>query len=452
MKIILINPKYKGARNIIRHRPRQPLSLAIIANILRDGGHAVCLQDLNVKNSFASENLTQYGSAIVTTAAIDRWETPYLDYQQAFNMVKRCKVRGLQTIIIGPHGTVTPKLLFEQSSYIDIIVRGEPEGTIKEIFSGKPLEKVQGISYRDKHGIHHNLDGEYLDNLDELPFPAYDLLNMNEYRYNDDRILPPPFSIVESGRGCPMGCIFCLRVMHGRKYRARSSRLVVDELELLVKDYGIRSIYFQDLEFTLDEQRVKEICKEINKRGLRLRWGAAARVTDVNRELLDAMKGAGCVILAFGVESLSPKVLQTAKKGTTIKSIIKAYRLCEEIGIEFKGFWIAGLPGENTKTLEESMQLAIEYNIPHPMGKGLVIPYPGTQLYEMAKEQGLVNEGTWEEVAKLRGKVGVDEPIARTYTVRSLHQYFRYNFGEHYWLKPEFLKYVLGRVLRKLER
>jgi anaerobic magnesium-protoporphyrin IX monomethyl ester cyclase len=419
--------------------------------MLRDSGHAVSLHDLNVKNSFASENLAQYNSAVITTAPIDRWETPYLDYQPALNIVEQCKVRGLQTILIGPHGTVTPNLLFEQCRYIDIIVRGEPEATIREVFSSKPLETVQGISYRDKYGIHHNSDRGYLDNLDELPFPAYDLLNMNEYRYNNDR-LPPPFSIVESSRGCPMGCVFCLKVMHGRMYRTRSPKLVVDELELLVKDYGIRSVYFQDLEFTLDEQRVKEICKEINERRLGLRWGAAARVTDVKRELLGAMKGAGCVLLAFGVESLSPKILQVAKKGTTIKAVIKAYRLCEEMGIQFKGFWIAGLPGESTRTLEESMQLAIEYNIPHPMGKGLVIPYPGTELYKMAKEQGLVKEGTWEEVAELRGKVGVDEPIARTYTLKSLHQYFQYNFGEQYWLKPEFLRYILARIFRKVRK
>jgi radical SAM superfamily enzyme YgiQ (UPF0313 family) len=234
--------------------------------------------------------------------------------------------------------------------------------------------------------------------------------------------------------------------MHGKKYRARSPGRVIDELLILTKKHGIRSIYFQDLEFTLDTARVQTICEQMIEKDMRLRWGCASRVADVDKELLLIMKKAGCVFINFGVETLSWKILREIKKGITPKQVVQTFRLCQEVGIAFRGFWIAGLPGENDSTLTESMKTASRYGILHPPNRPLVIPYPGTELYEMAQKQGLVKSGTWKEVWQLRGRVGCSKPVRRTYTLRSLHYYFQLRFGDGYWLNREYYQYLARKL------
>ncbi|MBD3207963.1 MAG: radical SAM protein [Candidatus Nealsonbacteria bacterium] len=404
MRILIVNPPPPKESVIKGGRKRPPLSLAWIASILREEGNFVEIFDMNALRLRELEIDKKFDWLIITSAPLDRWETPYLDYSEAIKIVKKAKNNGIRTILIGPHGTVTPEQLLKDSPEIDFIVRGEPERTVEEIVSGEIKSKIKGISYFQNGKFFHNENGELIE-LDELPLPAYDLLPMEKYNYNV-KDFPKPFTIMETSRGCPYRCIFCFKAMHGKGYRVRSPEKVIEEIKYLVREFGIKSIYFQDLEFTLNRERVMDICKSIIKNNIKISWACASRVNDVDLELLKTMKKAGCKNISFGVESLSPIILEKIKKGTSLKEIARAYNLCQEAGINFNGFYTVGHPGESAKTVEESFKNAFKYKINYPKKSALVVPYPGTQLFKMAKEKGLIKgENLWLEAKLLRGRI-----------------------------------------------
>ena len=194
--------------------------------------------------------------------------------------------------------------------------------------------------------------------------------------------------------------------MHGNVYRVRTPENVIKEIKYLVKNFGVKSIYFQDLEFTLDRERVIKICQLIKQNKLKIHWACASRAQDVDEELLKAMKSAGCKSISFGVESLSPTILKNIKKGVMPEKIAEAHYLCQKTGINFNGFYTIGHPGENTATVEESLERAFRYKINHPRKRSIVIPYPGTQLFKIAEEKGMVKkDDLWQEAKRLRGKI-----------------------------------------------
>lgn len=194
--------------------------------------------------------------------------------------------------------------------------------------------------------------------------------------------------------------------MHGKVYRTRSPEKVVEEIKYLVDNFGVKSIYFQDLEFTLNRERVIKICELILKNDIKISWACASRAQDVDEELLKIMKDAGCKSISFGVESLSPTILKNIKKEVTPKEIAKAYHLCKKAGINFNGFYTVGHPGENAATVEESLKNAFRYRINHPRKRSIVTPYPGTQLFRIAEEEGMIKkDDLWHEAKRLRGKI-----------------------------------------------
>lgn len=407
MKVLLVNP-ISPKNDLISGRKRQPLCLAWIASILRQNGHFVDLMDMNALERQILPLDRGYDWVVVTSSPLDRWETPYLDYSEAIKTIKKCKHKNIKTILIGPHGTVTPELILQQAPEIDIIVRGEPERTVEEIISGASLERIKGISYIKNKHIQHNPDSEPID-LNILPIPAYDLLPMDKYEYNV-KDFPQPFTIMETSRGCPHQCIFCFKAMHGTTYRARTPENVIKEIKYLVDNFGIKSIYFQDLEFTLDRKRVIEICRLIKQNGFKIHWACASRVQDADEELLKAMKDAGCESISFGVESLSPIILKNIRKGVTPEEIAWASRNCKKTGINFNSFFTEGHPGETSKTVEEFFRNAFRYKIKPRRKRLAVIPYPGTQLFKIAQDKGMIKEDNWwQEAKRLQGKVGTGD-------------------------------------------
>jgi len=397
--------------------------LAGIASILRNKGHEIKLIDMNAMEMETSPVVHETEYLIITSSPMDRWETPYLDLTNAYKVIKTYKDIGAKIILTGPHGTLTPDEIFSKSKDIDIILRGETEETVSELFEHlDDLKTVKGLSYRDKGKIAHNEDRELIKDLDVLPLPAYDLLPMDKYNYNvNEDLLPSPFTIVETSRGCPYNCIFCLKVMHGgRKYRVKSPEKVIEELKYLQDKFQIKSVYFQDLEFTIDKDRVRKICDLMAKKGIKLNWACAARVNDMDDSLVEIMAKAGCKSISFGVESLSRKILNNIQKGTTPEMIANAYEICRKHGVNPNSFYTQGHYGETKATMTESLKNAYKFNIPHPLNRGAeIIPYPGTQLFEMGKKEGVIKEGTWDEIKQLRGKIGTEPDYKKT-TLKAL--------------------------------
>jgi len=200
-----------------------------------------------------------------------------------------------------------------------------------------------------------------------------------------------------TSRGCPFNCTFCASsLLFGKRFRGRSPKNVVDEIEQVVSEYNPESIEFSDDEFTLDRKRVAGICDEIRRRGLSVIWACSSRVDVISRELLRKMRAAGCFFIYYGVESGSQRILNLMRKGITMEQVIDAIRWTKEVGIETLASYIIGFPGETEEDIEETIALAKKLNTDYAQFS-LATPYPGTELYSSAKEKGLLLTEDWPQ-------------------------------------------------------
>jgi len=271
---------------------------------------------------------------------------------------------------------------------LDVVVRKEGENTLLELVqrleAGKSYSDVIGTTCRKGTGLVRNPDRPFIENLDELPFPARHFWPIECLQKYGTMI----FDVVTS-RGCVQWCSFCIEVRaHGRKYRVRSPKNVVDELEFLYKTYNARYFAFLDDAFTIDQRRAVKICEEIKNRKLKIKWACETRVDSVTKELLLKMKEAGCADIWFGIESGSQQVLDSMKKGISLEQIIRAFKWAKEVGIKPNPNVILGAPGETKKTAWETIKF-VERLIPDHMGcYTLATPYPGTPMYDFVKKNG----------------------------------------------------------------
>jgi radical SAM superfamily enzyme YgiQ (UPF0313 family) len=230
-----------------------------------------------------------------------------------------------------------------------------------------------------------NPPGKFIQDLDGIPFPARHLLPNPLYRY----ALWPGKKVTTmiTSRGCPYRCIFCDKSIFGSKWRARSAKNVLDEMEQIVKDLKIRSIIIYDDLFTLDKHRVQEICEGILARGLRFEWKCEGRVDRVDEEMLRWMKKAGCSLIAYGVESGNEIGLDFLRKGITLPQIRRAFELTRKAEIRPMAYFILGIPVETFEQGLRTIELAKELN-PDYAQFSILSPYRGTKLYEEAKAKG----------------------------------------------------------------
>ena len=420
--IILVNTRQEnfqqGIFNLGNSRKNQPLGLALVAAVLEKQNFKVKIIDANLLRLNHQQVATQIAReepkmVIINTAALDRWECPLPDIKEPQRLSAAIKKKFPQAllVIIGPHGTVTPKWVLKKCPAIDILVRGEPEMIIANIaknLASLPKNQKKILGPRKP----------YLNNLDQLPLPAYHLLPMRRYGPLSDHFNGPqfkgeiwPFSIILTSRGCPGHCLFCFKKMYQDKkpYRFRSPKKVVDEIELLIKKYGIKAIYIQDLSFCINHKRVMTICQEIGKRKLKFTWGCEARFDSVVPPLLQAMARAGCSFINFGLESGSEKIIFQCQKNIKISVIKKAITDCQKAKISIGCFKLLGLPGETRKTFIETLNFMIENKIaiPYPFPLNLPSPYPGTPLHQQAEKQ-FKTKINWNDVPKFAGRVGTD--------------------------------------------
>jgi len=272
---------------------------------------------------------------------------------------------------------------------LDIVVRKEGEETFLDIVGrieeGKTYYDTLGTTCRKKEKIIKNDDRPYIENLDDLPFPAHHLWPLERLTKHGIIIFP-----IISSRGCVYWCDFCTTVrMFGRRYRMRTPKNVVDELEYLKKRFGANRFTFYDDAFTVDQDRVLAICREIKNRKLKIEWDCETRVDMVTKELLVEMKHAGCASIWFGVESGSQKVLDAMRKGISPSQIVKAFKWAKEAGLITVAGVVLGFPGETKETIEETTKFIEKLN-PNDVGYYIATPYPGTPLYNKVVEEGIL--------------------------------------------------------------
>ncbi|MCL2156518.1 MAG: B12-binding domain-containing radical SAM protein [Methanobrevibacter sp.] len=315
--------------------------------------------------------------------------TCYYDYE-TINFIKE-ENPHIKIIVGGTHATILPEQVLNECKGIDYIVRGEYDFTIPEIVLSEnddsKISKIKGISYRNNNEIIHNPDSEPLENLDELPFVSkvyQKYLNVNDYAY---AFAQKPMIQIVSSRGCPNQCDFCSypSTMGGRLFRTRSTKNLVDEIEYISKSMSeIKEIFIEDDTFTVDENRVDEICDEIIKRNLKVTFSCNTRV-DLSYEVMKKMKEAGCRLLVVGYESGSQKVLDKIKKGITLEKSLEFAKNTKKLGIKVFGCFMIGLSGDDLDTINETFEFAKKV-YPDMCFFQQAVPFPGTDFYAWAKE------------------------------------------------------------------
>lgn len=310
------------------------------------------------------------------------------------------KFLGAKTIAVGPHITSLPKETMERFPSLDFGITGEAEITIQALLStverSGNLAHVKGIVYRDRDGsVRITEKRPLIKNLDDLPIPLHELLPISKH------CLPyigSNYTFVLASRGCPYLCTFCRQpIMWERVVRMRSAKSILKELEYLTS-IGVHNIMFHADTFTIDRTMVMELCNEIIRNKLKIRWICNSRVDTVDEEMLLAMKKAGCWMIAYGIESGNDEILKNVKKGgnATVEQARKAVLWTKKAGIGVWAYFIIGLPGENETTIRETVRFS--KSIPADIiNFAIAAPYPGTELYRQAKTRGWLESEKWED-------------------------------------------------------
>jgi anaerobic magnesium-protoporphyrin IX monomethyl ester cyclase len=406
MRVLLLSTPHP-----LEESPLPPLSLIYLASVLIQEGIEVKILDFLVTPYHPKKlkrELEEYQPQLVGVTCVT------LNYLIARRMLKACKAFNprIFTVIGGPHVTFALEETLLQSPWIDAIVIGEGERTLVQLVraleAGKGINHVPGIAFSDGGLVVKTPPQAHIEDLDQLPLPARELLPMARYR-----ALGTPCTVITS-RGCPYSCIFCSgHRMFGPKVRFRSPEPVVDEIEKLQRDFGLAKINIVDDTFTLNHHHAQAVCEEMLRRKLKIKWSVFARVDRINKELAQLMKRAGCEWVLFGIESADEEILKTIRKGTTVDEMRRAVKIAAEAGINVFNSFILGLPGESRETAQKSLAFGDElyHKYGAKYGFHMLSPLPGTELYERANDYGIcILSRNW-------ARYNANEPITETATM-----------------------------------
>ena len=427
MKILLINPPIRewSKPNVF------PLGLGYIASILLQDRHEVEVLDINAHRWDREEVEGRIKRASFDVVGIGAIVTAYKYVKWLFSIIKKHHP-DKKIIVGGSVGSSIPGLMLERNP-VDVVCVGEGEDTVRELMKvlegGGDLSEVKGIWYRDASAkIFENEKRSPIMDLDSVPLPAWDLFPMEIYLKNPvgapnrnkwidgsaDQDTPLSMNLFAT-RGCPYQCIYCYHDFMGLGYRHRSPENVVQEIDLLHKRYGVTYFHFIDDEFVIKKDFVHEFCgriKELGKRhGQHFTWGCAGRVNLMTEELVATLADSGCVLIGYGIESGSQRMLDFIKKKVTVEQAKNAIRLTKKyLGWADCSFMI-GYPGETKETIQETIDFCKELNLA-PEVIFFLTPYPGTELYQMALARGKIQN----EEAYLLGLDEQGEKISVNFT------------------------------------
>jgi anaerobic magnesium-protoporphyrin IX monomethyl ester cyclase len=289
-------------------------------------------------------------------------------------------------VLFGHYATQFTQEVMERVP-VDIIIQGEPDlifaEAYKKIKAGESLKDVKGIAYRTKDGEIVLQQGNLrLPDPSVLPMPAYDMLEQGAYF---EPFLPKPFGMIQSARGCPYQCNYCVKSF-GTKLTTRTPEQIVDEIKELKRLFGIKSLRFIDDTFTVIPSRVIAICKLMIEEKVDVQWSCLSRADTLNEEMLIWMKKAGCKRVYIGVESGSQRILDFYKKKVNVEEALANIKLCKKIGVETMGFFIVGMPEETREDFDLTLKFAKKSDLTFAIVFELV-PYPGTPLFPLMKDK-----------------------------------------------------------------
>ena len=453
-KTLLVNPPLVGGiaftrqgrcqeREEVLGTTKPPYTLALVAALLRDRGYAVHLADLTATARSVDDLIGQLeADGFRPTLIIFPSTTPTLEAD--VRAMARLKAHyGAPLVCFGPHASCMPQASMERAPAVDAMCVGEPEDALLAVAAldtRDRLAEIPSLTVRQPGRlVPPRAHGTFAGFL-QAPYPAWDLLERARYRVP---LVDRPYVIVETSRGCPYACDFCVAPIHqGHKFREKSATALVDEIERGYRTFGLQFFYLWGDTVTLNVKTFRAFCEELIARQLPIQWFGNARADNlVDPAFVARLKASGCWMLALGIETASDATRQDMLKRLEGHKIRAALTHLRAAGIKSFGFFIFGYPGETVADLERTTAYAIALD-PDFANFYPAVPYPGTELYAKAQRDGLLASDDWARMEYsyylLRGN-GLDEPTVMAAINRAKRRFF---------LRPRYLVRHAGDVLR----
>lgn len=421
------------------HKP--PMGIMYLASCLRTHTSAeVVLLDAQILGMSVEEVVKRVESLRPNLVGITTWTDFWYDICRLADGIKAA-LPSTHICLGGPHLGIYPRESLSRDS-VDSIVVGDGEAPlahlVRSLSGNKNSRAFPGLYFSEQRDSIERFDPYIEKNLDELPLPNREML---PYRKYDSLLTRGVMTTMVTSRGCPFRCIFCK--LNFQKTVLRSAESVVEEMQEIDR-LKIEEIEIYDDTFGTDRRRVFEICRLMRKKGLRFRMTIRDRVSNIDDEVLAALKEVGLLRVYLGVESASDKTLRRVRKGTTVEMARNAVKYAKKHDIGVLTYFMLGLPGENEEDFERTLKLAIDLD-PDYANFSVTIPYPGTELYRDALAKGIIEYDIWKEFVE-HPTPDMEMPVyEERYSRAELLQFHRQVIHRFYFRR----KYLLNR-LRKV--
>ncbi|MCX5657826.1 MAG: radical SAM protein [Candidatus Omnitrophica bacterium] len=440
MKILLIKPP-QGKVYGIKMLPAYPsLGILYIAAALEKQNHKVKLLDMDVDVEDQLDRLiNNFGPHLIGITA------GTTTINKVFSLVHEIKrIKNIPIVLGGIHPTAVPEdcILHRE---VDFLVIGEGECTIVKL--AKTLEEergdfssVNGLWYKKNNRIYNNLPRLLEKELDNISFPSWHLVK-HWYRFRPPDAKRLPAAPLMTSRGCPKQCTFCCsHLIFGRGYRIRSIDNILEEIDILVRDYGVKEIHFVDDAFNLIKERVLVLCQKIKERDLNINFefSNGLLAENIDEDILSALKSIGVINVGFGVETADDIIRRSVKKGLDLETAERSFKLAKKMGFETWGFFIFGVPGETTDSIKATIEFARRVN--PTFTKFMILkPYPGTEMHKYLSEKKLINDFNFDNYGVYTPPVHHLDSI----TSKELLYWQKRAFKEFYLRPHKIISYIL---------
>ncbi|MBK9242154.1 MAG: radical SAM protein [Acidobacteria bacterium] len=453
-RTLLVNPPLVGGiaftrqgrcqeREEVLGTTKPPYTLALMAALLRQRGQQVRLVDLTASRRSVADLIKDLDAeGFAPTLILFPSTTPTLVADAAAMAELKAHYKA-PMFCFGPHASTTPAESMARAPKVDGMFVGEPEDGALELAALTDMNEIGNVASltyrRGAEVIPHRAHGSFNDFL-TAPIPAWDLLDLSQYTLP---LANQSYVILESSRGCPYTCDFCVAPIHqGHKFRERSASSIVDEMAHVVRTHGVKFFYLWGDTVTLNVKSFSAICEEIIARKLDVQWFGNARADNLqDPAFVDRLKRSGCWMLALGIETESDDTRKDMMKRLESEKIRKALINMRASGVKSFGFFILGYPGEDAAALERTINYAIDLD-PDFANFYPAVPYPGTELYNKAKREGLLVSEDWTKMEYsyylLKGN-GLDEQTVMAATNRAKRRFF---------LRPKYIARHFGDIVK----
>ena len=440
---------------------KPPYSLLVIASLLREQGASFRLVDLTAENRTVASLLDELKRDGFTPELIVFPSTTPTLHADTREMTVLKRTFGATLVCFGPHASTVPVESMRQAPEVDLMVAGEPEDPVLALASRESLtdlDGVTGVAWRRPDGTVVPPVGQgAFAGFKTMPFPAWDLLPLSNYRLP---MVSESYVIVETSRGCPYACDFCVAPIHqGHKFRERDPKALVDEMERVKRELGVRYFYLWGDTVTLNQKTFSAFCEELIARDLGIQWFGNARADNLtDPAFVHRLRRSGCWMLAMGIESASPEIRKDMVKRLEEQKIRTAFANLRDAGIKSFAFFIFGYPGDTPDSMDATIDYAIDLS-PDFANFYPAVPYPGTALYDKVRKDGMLASEDWSKMEYsyyLLDGHGLNEKVVMAAINRAKRKFFlrpRY-LTRHLadglrlaWTKPAIVTHMLSRVL-----